>query len=682
MAEILAPSGSPESLEAALRCGCDAVYLGGESFSARQNATNFTNEQLKQAVFECHKRGVKVYQAINTLVFDEQLEECKQAVEFAAEIGIDGLITQDLCLVQIAKKCCPQLEIHSSTQMTIHTENGVEMTKLMGFSRAVLSRELPLDIIEKLSKLGTETEVFVHGALCMSVSGQCYMSAVIGSRSANRGLCAQACRLPCSAEWGKERYDLSLKDMSYLEDIKLLENAGVSSLKIEGRMKRPEYVAKAVDSCKKALSGESFDVDELENVFSRSGFTKGYLYRRLGKEMFGTRQKDDVTSSAKALPKLHELYRHEEKRERINFEFYAQADEECILKASDTKGNCVYINGEIPQQAQKRGCDEESVLKQLSKLGDTIFTLGKTDFDIGEMLWISPAGINAMRREACEKLCEIRADKNTKKIKFTDCGLLDFDEYKSAKPQTIRITITNLSQLEYCDFEDIELCGVPIDLCIQAAAKYPKDKLMAVMPRFTFDEKKQLDKLKEIKSCGITKMLAANLAHIKAAKDLNFELHLDYGFNIGNSSALYEAKMLGANDAVLSFEMKASQISAIKKSMPIGIYAYGNIPLMLTANCPVSQAVGCEKCTGKLIDRTNREFKVKCSKKLGYVEIINSDVLYIADKLESFKRCDFLMLNFFEETSHDVRKIISAYKFGSQTKPSTLTRGLYFRGVL
>ena len=287
MAEILSPAGSPESLEAALRCGCDAVYVGGRSFSARANAANFSDEELKNAVKLCHIRGVKLYLAINTVILDTQLDECKKAVRYAAEIGVDGLITQDLCLVEIVRRCCPQLEIHASTQMTLHTQNGVMAAKELGFSRAVLSRELPEGIISQLSKLGIETEIFVHGALCMSVSGQCYMSALIGSRSANRGLCAQACRLAVSAVKGQQRYDLSLKDMSVLDVMDRVIATGTSSLKIEGRMKRPEYAAKATDSCFKACRGLDPDMDGLAQVFSRSGFTKGYFEGRIGAEMFG-----------------------------------------------------------------------------------------------------------------------------------------------------------------------------------------------------------------------------------------------------------------------------------------------------------------------------------------------------------------------------------------------------------
>lgn len=682
MAEILAPCGSPEVLSAALRAGCDAVYLGGEQFSARQNAVNFSDEELEKAVYECHKRGVKVYRTINTMIFDEQLEECKAAVKFSAQIGIDGLITQDLALAEIVKKCCPDMEIHASTQMTVHTADGVEMTKRMGFSRAVLSRELPLNIIRELSSLGTETEVFVHGALCMSVSGQCYMSAVIGSRSANRGLCAQACRLPCSTVRGKERYDLSLKDMSYYDSIREIAGAGVTSLKIEGRMKRPEYAAMAVDCCKKALAGEKYDRQTLEGVFSRGGFTDGYLYGKIGREMFGTRQKEDVAASAKALPKIHEIYRREDKRDKVDFVFTLRRGENILLTVKDSRGNSAEVRGDIPDEAKNKACDAETVKKQLSKLGDTIYDLGEVSCRIEDGLFVSPSVINGLRRQVCESLDGKRAEYFSKCVDFTDCDLLDFDEYKSFGKQEIRISVTNLSQLERVDFNDIGLCAVPLDMVIKAAEEYPVEKLMAAMPRFTFDEKKQREKLKLARSAGIDKMLASNIAHVKAAEELGFELHLDYGFNLANSCALNGAKNLGAKDAVVSFEMKAAQINRLKKPFPIGIFAYGKLPLMLTVNCPISQAAGCKGCTRSVTDRTGREFKVKCSKKNGYVEIMNCDPLYLADKLGDFRNLDFICLNFFDETAGEVRKIVEKYALGGKSSGDGITRGLYYRGVM
>lgn len=680
--EILAPCGSPETLIAALRAGCDAVYLGGEHFSARQNACNFSDSELEQAVKMCHMQDVKVYLAVNTIVFDEQLEECVSAVKHAAEIGVDALITQDYALVEIVKKCCPQLEIHSSTQMTVHTSDGVKMAERLGFARAVLSRELPLETIRELSKGNIETEVFVHGALCMSVSGQCYMSAVVGSRSANRGLCAQACRLPCSSVRGKERYDLSLKDMCHLDSLRDIAEAGVASAKIEGRMKRPEYVAMSVDCCKKALAGEYYDKQTLADVFSRGGFTDGYLYGKTGRDMFGTRQREDVNASAKALPKIHELYRREFKRDTVSFVFTMQEGKPCVLSAEDGLGNHAEICGDIPQAAQNKPTDAETVRKQLSKLGDTIYESDKIEVTLDEGLFISPSHINALRRNLCEKLDNIRFEKNTKRAEFSYADLLDFEPYTGRKVPEIRVNVTNLSQLERVDFGKIELCGVPLDLAQRAAEKYPVQKLMAIMPRFTFDENSQREKLKEVKSAGINKILAANIAHVKSAEDTGMELHPDYGFNLANSCALATVKNLGAKDAVLSFEMKASQINRLKKPLPVGVFAYGRLPLMLTVNCPVSQAVGCKNCTGYVIDRTNREFPVKCSKKYGYVEILNSEKLYLADKLDEFRGLDFITLNFTDEDSAEVEKIISQYLLREKSANDKITRGLYFRGVM
>lgn len=684
MAEILAPCGSPEVLKAALRAGCDAVYLGGQCFSARQNAANFTDEDIEQAVYECHKRGVKLYRTINTVLFDEQLEDCMKAVEHSARAGVDGLITQDLALIPIVKKCCPQLPIHASTQMTVHTAEGVEITKELGFERTVLSRELPLDIIRRLADMGTETEVFVHGALCMSVSGQCFMSAVIGSRSANRGLCAQACRLPCSA-LGKnnDRYDLSLKDLSCLDMAGEMAKMGVTSLKIEGRMKRPEYTAMAVDCCKKALHGEEYDRQTLADVFSRSGFTDGYLTGKLGRDMFGYRQKEDAEASAKALPKIHEIYRYEDKRDRISFEVYIHADEAVRMTARDSHGISASCEGDIPQTAQNRAVDKELVTKQLSKLGDTIYTMGEVSADIGEGLFVSPAELNRLRREVCEALDKARARANTKDVPFKKCGITDFEEVPAIERPTVRVCISKLSQLEGIDPDKVEWVGVPLGLFERAAERFPTDKLAVHMPRFTFDEQGQEERLKKAVASGAKRLLATNIAHIRFARRYGLILHTDFGFNITNHAALGELKKLGAADAVLSFELKASQISRLKRALPAGIFAYGRLPLMLTVNCPIAQAVGCKKCTHRLTDRTGREFPVKCSKAEGYVEILNSDMLYIADRIDKFRNIGFYMLYLYNESAEDTARIIDEYlQLSKPRKTADTTGGLYFRGVL
>lgn len=688
-AEILAPCGSFETLEAALRSGCDAVYLGGEKFSARQNAANFTNEQLKEAVRLCHLRGVKVYQAINTVVFDEQLEDCKKAVRFAAENGIDGLITQDLALVRICRECCPKLEYHASTQMTVHSESGVKMAKELGFSRAVLSRELPERTIRELTSLGIETEVFVHGALCMSVSGQCYMSALIGSRSANRGLCAQACRLPAQGEKiskakGQERYALSLKDMSYVHKLSKLEEDGVSSLKIEGRMKRPEYVAAAVNCCKNSLENKPYDLKALEAVFSRGGFTDGYYNGKLGREMFGTRQKEDVSATAKILPELHELYRRCEKRTKAFFAIKLQENSQAELSLRDSEGNAVTVYGDIPQKALKKACDSDYVKKQLSKLGDTIYEFGGLEAAIGKDLAYPASALNDLRRQAVEKLDQKRIDFFTHTADFTDKSLADLPTLpKAYERKKIRIMLSKVSQLEGVDLDGVELAGVPIEIALEAAKLVSdKSKLMIIMPRFTFDEKALSEKLSAAKEAGITKMLAMNIGHCLMAKDLGFELHAGYSFNLCNSAALDEVKKLGAKDCTVSFELKASQIEKLKKPIEIGFVAYGRLPLMLTANCPIRNDIGCKNCKGKLFDRTGREFPVKCPKGRDCAEILNSDILYLADKLTDFDNADYMELHFYEENAHRINEIIKAYSGERGAKPENATNGLYYRGVL
>jgi len=274
MIEILAPAGSPESLTAAMNTGADAVYLGLRGFSARRNAKNFNEEELYEAARLCRLSGVKLFLTLNTLVFDDELPELCKAVQTAKEAGVDAIIVQDLGVLSAVKEA--GITAHASTQMTVNSVSGAKMAKNLGFSRVVLARELSFtEIVEITTSVNIETEVFIHGALCVSVSGQCYMSAFFGGRSANRGLCAQPCRL--NFKTGKTDYALSLKDLSIIKSIKKLEQAGVTSVKIEGRMKSPEYVAAAVTACVKARAGEPYDEKALKAIFSRGGFTDGYF---------------------------------------------------------------------------------------------------------------------------------------------------------------------------------------------------------------------------------------------------------------------------------------------------------------------------------------------------------------------------------------------------------------------
>ncbi|MHC1682329.1 MAG: DUF3656 domain-containing protein [Clostridiaceae bacterium] len=297
--ELLAPAGSMESLYAAVQAGCDAIYLGGSKFSARAYATNFTEEDMKSAVRYCHLYGVKIYVTINTLMKDSELSEAVEYVGFLREIGVDALIIQDTGLAYLVKQNYPDVELHASTQMTIHNGEGAKFYKDQGYERIVLSRELNVKEIGYISKdLDIETEIFVHGALCICYSGSCLMSSIIGGRSGNRGRCAQSCRLPYDlvnkvTSEKRSGYLLSPKDLAFLEHIDKIIESGTSSLKIEGRMKRPEYVAGVVSIYRKAIDAyynkEKFNYKEelkvLAQLFNREGFSNGYLFKNLGKDL-------------------------------------------------------------------------------------------------------------------------------------------------------------------------------------------------------------------------------------------------------------------------------------------------------------------------------------------------------------------------------------------------------------
>ncbi|MEG1778480.1 MAG: peptidase U32 family protein, partial [Oscillospiraceae bacterium] len=327
MPEILAPAGGIDNLISGVSAGADAVYMGWGELNARRNAKNFTKEEFLQAAAYCKTRGVKVYMTLNTLVYDREISLVQQALELACNSQVDGIIVQDMGVAALAKKLCPTLPLHGSTQMVVHNLSGALALSELGYSCAVLAREMSKDEISLVTrKGGIPTEVFVHGALCMSISGQCYMSSMIGERSGNRGLCAQACRLPFSANGNKDDYALSLKDACLVPKLKELSSMGVSVLKIEGRMKRPEYVTAAVTACRNSLANKPVDYSVLQSVFSRSGFTSGYYDKRLGRDMFGVRGKDDVTASSDVVPQLGTNSQKEFPRVELHFSFTLQPD--------------------------------------------------------------------------------------------------------------------------------------------------------------------------------------------------------------------------------------------------------------------------------------------------------------------------------------------------------------------
>ena len=670
--EILAPAGSLESLKAAVNCGADAVYIGGKQFSARQNAANFDNAELKQAADLCHLHNIKIYLTVNTIIFDNQVNEFAEFIKNAANAGIDAFIVQDFGAAEIIRNIVPDANIHGSTQMTIHSVKGAQLLKELGFKRVVISRELTEKQIQEICSTGIETEVFVHGALCMCMSGQCYLSSLIGQRSANRGFCAQPCRLPYSVYKNPQFNGLSLKDLSLVNHLQKLSDIGVFSLKIEGRMKRPEYVAAAVCACRQSLNGQTPDMALLRSIFSRSGFTDGYFTGKFS-NMFGSREKEDVIAAKDILPDIRKKYSHEKKSGKLDFYAEIKKDNPVKLTVSDDCDS-VTVTGEIPETAIKKPIDFTYLERQLSKLGGTIYKFGNLNADIDDGLSLSAKTINALRRNAVEAL-------NLKSIKRNTpeyiCVPLDIDpENKIESLKEIRVRISNQNQLDAVSEADRII--IPTNVFLNN--RYENiSKIIIEPPRFIYNEAEIFGVLKKCKSLGAEHLMCSNPAYIKIGKELGFKLHGDFGLNTANSYSLNFLKKMNFEDTVLSFEMKLKQISSLRKAISTGIIAYGYLPVMLTKNCPIKNEVGCEKCKKIIFDRTGRANKIVCHG--NYTEILNAQALYLADRLEDLKNISFITLYFTDEGPDEIKKIIDEYRFGYSSKDN-ITRGLYYRGVI
>ncbi len=677
--EILSPVGNNEMLQAAVRSGADAVYLGAKDFSARRNAENFTLSQLREVVEYCHIRNVKVYLTLNILIKDNEFSDAFNLALAGYNAGIDGIIVQDLGLAQVLHRLLPELPLHASTQMTIHSPACLPLLKELGFTQVVVAREMSLNDLtafcKEAQKYNITVEVFVHGALCMSMSGQCLLSAFLGSRSGNRGLCAGPCRLPFSAENGTG-YDLSLKDLSLIDYIPTLYSIGVRSFKIEGRMKRPEYVAAATKSCKDALTKGIVDKklqQTLKDIFSRQGFTSGYLDNKLGRDMFGIRTKEDVVSANKAFPILHELYRKEPKKVAINIKAIIKENEPVSLILEDGV-NTVTAYGGIPQKAKNRALTQEDALKNLTKFGDTPYFEKESHLELDELLFVPASELNSLRREACELLDKQRAKiNNQKNIAYSPKPI----QNEGNKTPDLIIRIENPHQLP-TDLKDIKAVIVPLEKDFEVIG----DVINIVdIPRGIISEKIITEQLLKYKQKGFNLCLCGNLSAVEIAKTIGFTVISDTGLNIHNSESCETVSNLGAKAVVLSPELTLESISQINSPIKKGIITYGKIPLMLFKNCPIKNGSDCSKCDKSqvLTDRLGTKFPIRC--RLGYSELLNSVPIWLGDKQSLLKGLDFQILYFTNETKEDVENIIRAYKKEKEAD-FKYTRGLYFKGTI
>ena len=679
--EVLSPVGSKESLEAAVRSGADAVYLGAKDFSARRNAENFNIKELKEAVEYCHIRGVKAYLTLNIMIKDFELTDAFNLAKEAYCAGIDGIIIADLGLAKILSERIPDLKLHGSTQMTVHSPSALPYLKELGFVRVVAAREISRQSLEELclaaDKLNMEVEVFVHGALCMCVSGQCLMSSILGGRSGNRGLCAGPCRLPFKVSGGTG-YDLSLKDLSLMDYIDELSEMGVASLKIEGRMKRPEYVAAATHSVKSAVLNQSVPHElqnSLSNVFSRSGFTKGYYENKLGKDMFGIRTKDDVLlADSKTFGLIHNIYRNERQSVPINISAEVKAGAPISLEVTDGENNITAIGPE-PQIAQNKAATEEDIKKSLAKCGGTPYFAKEINIALDNGLFVSAGTLNDMRRQILAELSEKR------KNSHRECNA----DYKiSPSPSSNnkeRRLIARFSNANQVPENTDRLWGVMLPLESDIPEKLPDKVLIADIPRWIQSEENLKSRLAHLKDKGFTHAYCGNLAAIKIARDLGFEIIGGIGLNIANRESAEFLGGRGVNMLTLSAEMQMDNAKALGTTALKGIFAYGRLPLMLTKNCPLKNGRECKTCDKKgiITDRKNIDFPIEC--RSTSVEILNSAPLFLADKRADLSAFDFLLFWFTDESKENTAKIIGDYHIGA-APPANFTRGLYYRELL
>ena len=688
--EILAPAGSFDSLIAAVRSGADAVYLGASSFSARANAHNFDNSELKQAADYCHARGVKLYLAVNTLLRQDELPAALDLVRYACSLPVDAVIIQDPGLIWMLRVCCPDLHLNASTQMSIHTPAGAQLLARLGFSRVVLARELSLseirEISDKTQDSPIELESFVHGALCMSVSGQCYFSAMLGSRSGNRGLCAQTCRLPFSAPGGTG-HDLSLKDLSMISRLGDLMDAGVCSAKIEGRMKRPEYVAAATAACRHAADGEEIPpvlTHDLAAVFSRSGFTTGYPDGKLGRDMFGVRSKEDVTGATnEVFANLRALYQKEPSRVPVDFSLSIQPNQPVTLCAADPDGRRAEVHGDVPQTAVHRAIDSDRCREQLSKTGGTPFFARSVSCTIAEGLSVPASALNALRRDALTLLEQQRARRDP--IPFAAAEIPGSAYYPTA-PMKLRARFADPSVIPDLAAR-CELVYIPLSAPIEVFRGLRERGIPAAaeIPRALFGrEESAARKLQILRDEGFLDCRAGNLGAAALAVSLGMRVHGAFSLNVMNTPALRWYQEIGLADTELSFELTLAQAAALGGDLPRGLVIYGRLPLMLCRNCPAANSPkGCLHCIKppELTDRRGAKFPIECGK--SYVEVLNSVPLYLADRFVEIKGQDFGVLHFTVENSVEIVETLSRYLDPAHAgKPDfSFTRGLYYRGV-
>jgi len=694
MLELLSPAGSPEAVVAAVQNGADAVYLGLGGFNARQGAKNFTKEEFLEAVKYCRQRACKVYVTLNTLCADRELEEVAELGRFISDAGADGVIVQDLGLARVLRSVCPDLPLHASTQMSVHNLAGVHAAAQLGMTRVVLARELSRDQIRFIcAHAPIEVEVFVHGALCFCHSGQCYMSALIGRRSGNRGMCAQPCRMQYSMGRRVDEYPLSLKDNCLVNYLQELDEMGVKCIKIEGRMKRPEYVGIVTDVYHRAahegVRPTEKDMERLRIAFSRDGFTDGY-YTGGKKDMYGVRTEggEDPTKLFNDTRKAYAT--GEMRRVDVDFRLNLRPGMQATLVVRDDAGHRATALGPVPEAAKNAAATLSTVSSQLYKTGGTPYRCRTVTGEVSPGLYFSTSAANELRRSALEQLTALRAETPQRRIgPFPPLPVAGFP--KTEAPRTI-LQITTREQLcPELAAEKPDYLYVPLSLlCDAPEAVAPFREagtgIVAVIPRVITDRETDevLSMMKKVRAAGVEEALAGNLGHIAYARMAGLAVRGDFGLNVFNSHTMQVLSGADLRSVTASFEMRMAQVRDLKKCLDTELIVYGRLPCMVTEQCIISRAAGGCACDtpSNLSDRTGNIFPVV--KEFGCRNVIlNAHKLFLADKAEDIRGCGLWAqrLIFTTESPRECVQILQAYRGANDYRPNGLTRGLYYRGV-
>lgn len=690
MMELLSPAGSREAMRAAVQNGADAVYMGGSAFNARRFASNFSDDDLQEALDYCHIRGAKAYVTLNILTLDKEFSQAAKYAAFLCRAGADAAIIQDMGLAAFLRKEVPDLPLHASTQMGIHSPEGANAAYAMGMERAVLSREAPLCEIEKIRAASPiELEAFAHGALCMSFSGGCLLSSMAGERSGNRGTCAQPCRklMAIDRAPGKDDYALSLGDLCMIENLAEMEKAGICCIKLEGRMKRAEYVAVITRAYREALDGADKNTiarhkKDMLAMFDRGGGCTGYFYGDGVKT--GWIAKSD--SSKELIAEAARTYEKDSRRRGVRLKLTMKPGQPAMLDMACGEA-FVSVSGELVQQAQKPQSPGRYA-EQAIKLGDTPFFAENCETDVDEWAFLPMSAVNALRRDAAERL---------------EQKLLVRRNAKDPEPRSIRnipaerakiTAIVNTAEQARAAFQSgaDEVALEPYEYTRAAfigLGEYRnKAKLLISLPPVIISEEER-EKIKKICTSGLVDgAVAANIGQLELIKNLPLKI-AGSQMNTANTHTAEAYRDMGFDRVTLSLELTRPQLMDISGE-GIAVSIYGRTQLMQLRHCTIKEQRGCQNCkgfAGTMHDEAGRKFPLFNIRQADgcLLRLLNCVPTDITDLYGELPMPEAVQLAFYAESpdmvSERVKAAVAAREGGRVAVEAGATRGHWNRPV-